>query len=216
MLLRYLHISDLHLTGQAGEGEGWAAEQFNQDVVTRSMLDAIATLDPPDLIFLSGDLAQRGKPDEYRVVEVFVQRLLAATGVPAERLFLVPGNHDVDRGQVEKRHLKWWYDFEEQDEIADVLGSPTAFPVLMRKFAAFREFAGRAMGREVYTERNYFFAGPVAVPLGGGEIVVNVLGLNSALFAGYDGDDKQKLAFPSTVFTLPTKYAATCSCKRPI
>ena len=45
MHLRYLHLSDLHLTGQPGEGEGWAAGQFNRDLVTRSMLDAIEALD---------------------------------------------------------------------------------------------------------------------------------------------------------------------------
>lgn len=44
MHLRYLHLSDLHLTGQPGEGEGWAAEQFNQDLVTRPMLEAIEAL----------------------------------------------------------------------------------------------------------------------------------------------------------------------------
>jgi tetratricopeptide (TPR) repeat protein/predicted MPP superfamily phosphohydrolase len=195
MHLRYLHISDLHLTGQAGEGEGWAAEQFNQDAVTRRMLEAISALPPPDLIFLSGDLARRGKPDEYRVVEVFLQRLLEKTGVPVERLFLVPGNHDVDRGQVDDRHVDWWYRFDTQDKIAGTLGYPDAFRALMRKFAAFREFAGRALGREVYTERETFFGGPVVVPKGDSQVVVNVLGLNSALFAGYDGDDKPKLAF---------------------
>jgi len=34
MRLRHLHIPDLHLTGRAMDGEGWAVEQFNQDLVT--------------------------------------------------------------------------------------------------------------------------------------------------------------------------------------
>ena len=113
MRLRYLHISDLHLTGQPKNREGWAAKQFNQDFVTRSMLEAVEELVQEggkalDLIFITGDLAKRGKPQEYQVVEVFCQRLLDVTGLPAGRLFLVPGNHDVVGGEVDERHLRWW------------------------------------------------------------------------------------------------------------
>ena len=105
--LRYLHISDLHLAGQPKDKAGWETEQFNQDFVTRSMLDAIETLvqregKALDLIFITGDLAKQGKPEDYLVAEVFCRRLLEVTGVTAERLFLVPGNHDVDRRQFEE------------------------------------------------------------------------------------------------------------------
>jgi 3',5'-cyclic AMP phosphodiesterase CpdA len=104
MHLRHLHISDLHLTGQVKEEDGRAVEWFNQNVVTYSMLEAIERLVREedkafDLIFISGDLAKRGKPEEYQVAEVFCQRLVEATSVPAERFFLVPGNHDVTRAR---------------------------------------------------------------------------------------------------------------------
>ena len=127
MHLRYLHISDLHLTGQPKDEEGWAVKQFNQDFVTRSLIDAVEKLVGEDglaldLIFISGDLAQRGKAEEYEVAEVFCRRLLAATKLPAERLFLVPGNHDVDRGEVKDSHIRRLYRFEKEDEITEVLG----------------------------------------------------------------------------------------------
>jgi 3',5'-cyclic AMP phosphodiesterase CpdA len=162
MCLRYLHISDLHLTGQPRDGEGWASEQFNQDIVTRSMIEAIQTLvrqngKALDLIFITGDLAKRGKPEEYQVAEVFCRRLLEVTGVPAERLFLVPGNHDVDRGKVEDHHIRRLYSFDKEDQITEVLGDSDMFPVLMRKFAAFNSFAERVLGRRVYTECDYSF-----------------------------------------------------------
>jgi len=200
MHLRYLHISDLHLTGQPKERDGWAVEQFNQDLVTRSMLDAIEELvrqdgQALDLIFITGDLAKRGKPEEYQVAQVLCQQLLKVTGVPAGRLFIVPGNHDVDRGKVEERHIRRLYHFEQEDQITEVLGDPDMFPVLMRKFAAFNDFAGRVLGHRLYTEREYFFAETVSIPKNGETVPVNVVGLNSALFAGYDGDDAQKLAF---------------------
>jgi predicted MPP superfamily phosphohydrolase len=199
MRLRYLHISDLHLIGQPKDKSGWETEQFNQELVTRSMLDAIEVLvkrqdKSLDLIFITGDLAKRGRPEDYKVVEVFCRRLLEVTGVPAKRLFLVPGNHDVDRGQVDQRHRKLWYDFKNQDEIADILGSDISFPALMRKFAAFNDFASRMLGRRVFSEREYFLAETVLIPKEGKTVRVNVMGLNSALFAGYDGDDRGRLA----------------------
>ena len=153
LILRYLHLSDLHLTYQETGGENWAVDQFNQDMVTRSMVDAIKELvqhKPLDMILITGDLAKRGKREEYQVVDVFCERLLDVTGVPASRLYLVPGNHDVDRSKVDERHIKWWYRFEEEDDITGVLSSDEAFPVLMRKFAAFNDFATRAMNRRLY------------------------------------------------------------------
>ena len=39
-------------------------------------------------------------------------RLLAATGVPAERLFLVPGNHDVDRDKINQILFDGLYRFD--------------------------------------------------------------------------------------------------------
>ncbi len=121
MYLRYLHISDLHLTGQSRE-KGGSVEQFNQDMVTSSMLEKIKELVQRekktfDLIFITGDLAKSGKAEDYEIVKVFCEELLNATGVPRERLFIVPGNHDVDRNKIEKTHLDWWYKFHTVDQI---------------------------------------------------------------------------------------------------
>ncbi len=200
MHLRYLHISDLHLTGQRADKSSWAVEQFDQHLVTRSMLDAITKLVKKgshgfDLVFITGDLAKRGQPDEYRVAEVFCEQLLEAARMPHERLFLVPGNHDVDRSQVKEHHVRRWYEFKNEDQVTEVLRDPDWFPILMRKFAPFNVFAKWAMGRLVYTDNDYFYTEKVLVERGGDKILVNIVGLNSALFAGYDGDDQKKLAF---------------------
>jgi len=54
----------------------------------------------PDLIFVTGDLAFSGAPAEYALTRAFFDDLLEATGLARERLFPVPGNHDVDRGKI--------------------------------------------------------------------------------------------------------------------
>src|ERR1700753_3132314 len=100
--LTWLHISDWHQKG----------EDFDRQVVRDLLMKDIkerAEIDPNlasiDFIIFSGDLAYRGKAQEYEsAIDYFFNPLLEATGVGdrgRERLFIVPGNHDVDRDAFE-------------------------------------------------------------------------------------------------------------------
>jgi tetratricopeptide (TPR) repeat protein/predicted MPP superfamily phosphohydrolase len=102
--LRILHISDLHgrsATGPQGQrarreapfrerviGEAWNAnlQELREDGVKF------------DLVAFTGDLGDWGDPTDYSVGIEFLRRTCALLDVPLERLFLVPGNHDVARG----------------------------------------------------------------------------------------------------------------------
>jgi len=92
--LRFLHVSDLHLRPQR-------VARYDQDKVLRGLvqhLERDREAAPLDLVFVTGDLGHGGRPEEYALVIDLLERLLQVTGVPKERLFVVPGNHDVDRG----------------------------------------------------------------------------------------------------------------------
>jgi predicted MPP superfamily phosphohydrolase len=91
--IRFLHISDVHLRPQR-------VKQYDQDRVLRGLVDFLAGdrgSFPLDLIFVTGDLAHAGKAEEYALVVDLLKRLMEVTGVPAKHVFVVPGNHDVDR-----------------------------------------------------------------------------------------------------------------------
>jgi predicted MPP superfamily phosphohydrolase len=92
--VRFLHLSDVHLQTKR-------VKSYDQDRVLRGLVEFLgrdrATF-PLDLLFVTGDLAQSGKADEYELVADLVRELLRVTSVPPERVFVVPGNHDVDRG----------------------------------------------------------------------------------------------------------------------
>lgn len=92
--IRFLHISDLHLRPAAGK----KYEQGRVLAGLFALLERERDATPLDLIFVTGDLAQSGRAEEYVLVVELLTRLMAATGVPRERVFVVPGNHDVDRG----------------------------------------------------------------------------------------------------------------------
>lgn len=91
--IRFLHISDLHLRPQR-------VKRYDQDRVLRGLVEFLESSRerfPLDLIFVTGDLAHAGKPEELELVVALFQRILEITGVLPNHFFVVPGNHDVDR-----------------------------------------------------------------------------------------------------------------------
>lgn len=50
-----------------------------------------------DLVCFTGDIADWGIAREYEAATAFFERLLSRLGLGAERLFVVPGNHDIAR-----------------------------------------------------------------------------------------------------------------------
>lgn len=109
MRLNWLHISDIHFY----KGTEW------RDSVARNALiqEIIQTLKDnpqlrPDLVFCTGDIAfgETGASplvDQYVAARSFFNELLAACGpekspLSIDRLFMVPGNHDVNRQRINK------------------------------------------------------------------------------------------------------------------
>lgn len=93
--IRWLHLSDFHVG--------------KDDYATRKMFDYILTHVlkrksegfVPDLLFITGDLTNKGLTSEYESFWLdFLSPLQEAIGNGvSERTFVVPGNHDVDRSK---------------------------------------------------------------------------------------------------------------------
>jgi predicted MPP superfamily phosphohydrolase len=91
--IRFLHISDIHLRPHI-------VKRYDQDRVLRGLVDFLErdrASFPLDLVFVTGDLANTGKAEEYVLVVELLKKLMDITGVPPAHMFVVPGNHDVDR-----------------------------------------------------------------------------------------------------------------------
>ena len=89
--IRWAHLSDFHF-GTDKYGEGSLAESIIEHIKSRKN-------GVPDLVFLTGDIAFSGHSEQY---DQFNQQLYQPlTGLlgrdAAERIFIVPGNHDLDR-----------------------------------------------------------------------------------------------------------------------
>ncbi len=100
--LRWLHLSDIHF---------WRKNDWRDDAARRKLITLLrekfadGTLPKPDLIFCTGDIAQgETKPaemtEQYKSAQGFFDEVLQVCSLPKERLFVVPGNHDVNRTKV--------------------------------------------------------------------------------------------------------------------
>ncbi len=93
--LRVLHLSDFHFSA--------ASEADARPLLKRLLVDITRDRGlKPDLIIVTGDIAQNGREDEYALASAWFRKLLSACGLGPEHLVLVAGNHDVDRGAISR------------------------------------------------------------------------------------------------------------------
>ena len=92
--ISWLHLSDFHF--RAG------GDSFSQDVsceeVLRDIPSRLAGEYPLQFIVVTGDIAFSGKSSEYEFASDFFVSLSRNLGLDINRICIVPGNHDVDRG----------------------------------------------------------------------------------------------------------------------
>ena len=85
--IRWIHFSDLHL------GSDSAVETRLMRDLLPEYLESLGTRF--DYAFCTGDIREHSTPYSDAAVSA-IKRICASAGVPIERLFVVPGNHDVD------------------------------------------------------------------------------------------------------------------------
>ena len=203
MHLHYLHLSNLLIAMPASAmlTKQAAVDEIGKRVQLQSLLELVRAWDEQgivlDFILISGDVAQSGQAEEYRIAEAFIDQLTAAAQLPPQRVFVVPGNHDIDRDQVKALHIKRLYAFADQGELQELLGDAQSLHLITQKFTAFNQFASQVMARPLPESVGHACSGwgvPLALDKQGWRFTINLLGLNTALFGGYEGDNRQRLA----------------------
>lgn len=97
-LFGWVHLSDIHF------GHGDTSNRWDQELVLRTLERDIAARPVPvriDAVLVTGDIAFSGgglSADEYQKADKWLREVAKAAGVGVDRVFLVPGNHDVNRG----------------------------------------------------------------------------------------------------------------------
>ena len=104
----FLHLSDIHFKrtdiGEPDDPNKALRSDIIKDVKRMRQVIGRAA----DGILLTGDIAFAGHPGEYDFASRWLEEeLCPAAGCKAENVFVIPGNHDVDR-KVEADPPRTW------------------------------------------------------------------------------------------------------------
>lgn len=183
--LTWLHLSDWHQK----------VDDFDRKVVRDKLIDDIrdrAGIDPNltqiDFIVFSGDLAFSGKEAEYQTAKKHLfDPVLNATGLSPDRLFIVPGNHDLDRHHVFRMLPPDLQQVLDEEKCKEWLTDEEGRKRLLEPFKAFSKFVSD------YTDQDSPDYASVRMwpDLGGKKVAL--LGLNSAWMCGRNKDAKGEI-----------------------
>ena len=144
MKIKILHLSDLHFT----------VNNTSQNIVLSSLYkkieNDIVPTNKPDILIITGDIAFSGKQKEYEKAKEYIDSIANLCKIKHENIFIVPGNHDVDREKIEKSHIKWWYNFEDEESLIENLSSSDSFPKIFGKLEDYFTFC------QQYIDKNKF------------------------------------------------------------
>ena len=107
--LTWLHLSDLH----ARKRDDWDAREIKETLVLdlKSMQTDHGLR--PDFVFFTGDLAYGATgiemTEQYKLARDFLESVRKAFDpeIPLRDLYLVPGNHDIDREEILPEQTEW-------------------------------------------------------------------------------------------------------------
>lgn len=224
--LRILHISDLHERVESGRKKK-DKEKIRANAASRyrvlgddrffSKLEEIKNEYPIDLVCFTGDVADWALPQEYDLATNRFEQIKKITGVPFERFFVVPGNHDINRS-VEKNA---WNKMRELAANGNLYGELCGWMAGGKPpYGAQKEWRGKLL------RRNKAFWNWVETALGQGQLLpannphplgyrvavpalpfpVTIAGLDSAWLAG-DKHDARKLLLTDKQVDLLTLNA---------
>lgn len=140
--LRWIHLSDLHFEGD----QKWQ-RRASMKALIRHAVEEKEDGRAPDFLFCTGDVANRGRPEEFDQARRFFDELVAKLEIDAaEQLFIVPGNHDVDRGAIGPSAILADH-LQSVEQVDQVLRHAPSMDLLGERLQAFYDFTAGVQGR---------------------------------------------------------------------
>ena len=183
----FAHLSDIHFGGY----RDGAVFDVNSDIRRELINDLGPLLERAgrlDAILIGGDIAGKGRKDEYEAAATWIDQLCDNFDLPPEMVFCVPGNHDVYQPaiaadsvlQVSQRALLNC-SLEELDPLLEALFTNNDhLGLLLRGLESYNEFAARYRCEMSLEDQRWTWIGQV------GELKIHLVGLASAILSGPD------------------------------
>ena len=193
-IFTWLHVSDIHF------GHGDATHSWDQKLVLSKLLEDLqhrSELDipVPNAIFITGDIAFSGAVralDEYDRARDWLNSIADALHLTSRDVFLVPGNHDVQRDIYTKhRDVRRLVDRlrSGEESIDEALEDQGDYDRLSCRLQHYLGFAAQ-FGPETREQQRLFWVQRIPLQY---SLTLRVAGLNTALLC-QDDQDQGRLA----------------------
>lgn len=148
MYLHWVHLSDIHYT----------FKNYDTKVLRDKLIDELVKINLDkqiDFIFITGDITNRNK-SYSEDLKNFISQILFKLNLSKANLFIVPGNHDLDRDQEDRKELLSY--IYQQENPADIFNNlkDEQFKILMNSQNAFYNLYNEIIG-EKYPNDNVHF-----------------------------------------------------------
>lgn len=182
--ITWLHLSDWH-QGSENFDEYQKSEAFDRELLSKRLKQDIlnrvsisADLAKIDFFIFSGDVVFSGKKAEYQsAIEQLFTPVLEAANLDKSRLFMVPGNHDLDHKKFQYLSAALTRPFNKDAEVKQWLKEESDRRFVLIPFEDYDQFI------KDYTGQNQpIYASVAHLDIDGKKVAL--LGLNSALMCG--------------------------------
>jgi calcineurin-like phosphoesterase family protein len=191
-----LHLSDIHFREPYCLNLNTDQEHPVRTALLSDIRNMVKTLGPIDAVLVSGDIAYKGHPDEYKVAAKWLLDITGVAGCKRNAVYTVPGNHDVNRNNAGNRITKGirtiitgHKEIHKRDkELYDTLHDDKSGLELIQPMEEYNKFSA---AYECDTRpQDFFWLGEL--PLAPGW-KLKMHGLTTTLFSGPDDDIKGEL-----------------------
>jgi predicted phosphodiesterase len=184
-----VHLSDIHFTSSSGV----SIHDLDADVRNELRIDAVSAAKDIGTVtglLVTGDIAFSGSKVEYDHATEWLRGFCRAIGCPEENVWVVPGNHDVDRNLATRKVTRTLHQTIRKEgsdidrELREIFSDSQSAAALLEPLTEYNTFAGR-FGCSISAEK-YYWERDLKLACG---TVIRLRGLTSALVS--NADDKR-------------------------
>lgn len=175
--LTWLHLSDLQCNPRTDWDTERVLDELRRDIARLRDEQGLR----PDLLLFTGDAAFGQLPgapvaEQFDAARLFFEEIRDLCDLSRDRVFLVPGNHDVDRGMILASQTDWLAR-RSLEEIHELIEGGQEWRLVMERLRAYRDFLESAGYTHLLADpERLIYARRVDI----GGIDVGIAGLNSA------------------------------------
>jgi calcineurin-like phosphoesterase family protein len=192
--LRFLHISDLHFDHHDADNHDPFADIRNE--LERDLQNLIPQVGALDAILVGGDIAYRASEIEYNRAGEWFDYLCQQLNIEEDRLFMVPGNHDVNRqmcdtfASIKDAHhaLRTCLSEDIDERLRGYFRDPEEKNRLFKPIAEYNKFSRRYVSNFDADRSKWETAFPLS-----SEINLIIRGINSTLISDRHDDDQSEV-----------------------